>query len=386
MSSAEAEPLSAESIDAALAEFVDRREIPGVLAAVTDNDRIVYTCAQGLASRRGGIAMAPDTIFRIASMTKPITSIAIMMLVDEGKVDLDAPLSRYLPDYHQPNVLVSFDLQTGDYRTRPAHSDITIRQLMTHTGGYGTWFLDERLLQLVDGQPDLLNAPFLLDEPGTRFRYSTSTDVLAQIIEPVSGLPIDQFFARRIFGPLGFRDTSFSLPDATDRLASVFRRVDDGFEELETEAEGSPPRGGGGLYSTAGDYCRLLRLLLNKGEHQGARILSEAACETMLQNQIGDLSAQVQTTAVPARSNDFIFMNGTQKFGLGFALESIDQPTGRPAGTASWAGIYNTWFWLDPVNEFGAVVMMQTQPFADAYCVELYRSFERTLYDCLFSA
>ena len=383
MSSAETEPLSAESIDAALAGFVDRREIPGVLAVVTDSDRIVYTCVQGIASRRGGIAMAPDTIFRIASMTKPITSIAVMMLVDDGKIDLDAPLTRYLPKYHQPNVLVSFDMQTGDYRTRPAQSDVTVRQLMSHTAGYGTWFLDERLLQLVDGKPDLLNAPFLLDEPGTKFRYSTSTDVLAQIIEPVSGLPIDQFFARRIFGPLGFRDTSFDLPSSTDRLASVFTRTAEGFTEAETETEGSAPRGGGGLYSTAGDYCRVLRMLLNKGEHRGTRLLSESACEEMLRNQIGDLNAQVQTTAVPARSNDFIFMNGTQKFGLGFALESTDQPTGRPAGTASWAGIYNTWFWLDPENEFAAVVMMQTQPFADTWCVALCRAFERTLYDCL---
>jgi methyl acetate hydrolase len=386
MSSDEAGALSAESIDAALAGFVDRREIPGVLAVVTDSDRIVYTCAEGIASRRGGIAMAPDTIFRIASMTKPVTSVAIMMLVDEGKVELDAPLSRYLPDYHQPYVLLSFDLQTGDYRTRPAHSDITIRQLLTHTAGYGTWFLDERLLQLVDGTPDLLNAPFLLDEPGTKFRYSTSTDVLAQIIEPVSGLPIDQFFARRIFGPLGFRDTSFDLPSATDRLASVFRRTDGGFTELETEAAGQSPRGGGGLYSTAGDYCRLLRLLLNKGEHRGTRLLSESSCAEMLRNQIGDLTAQVQTTAVPSRSNDFIFMNGTQKFGFGFALESTSQPTGRPAGTASWAGIYNTWFWLDPDSEFAAVVMMQVQPFADTWCVELCRVFERALYDCLVGA
>ncbi len=386
MNSSAADPLSAESIDAALAEFVDRREIPGVLAVVTDVDRIVYTCAHGVASRRSGIAMAPDTIFRIASMTKPVTSIAVMMLVDEGLVELDAPLSRYVPSYRQPNVLVSFDMQTGDYRTRPARQDATIRQLLSHTAGYGTWFLDPQLLQLVDGKPDLLNAPFLMDEPGTRFHYSTSTDVLAQLIEPVSGLSLDKFFAKRIFKPLGMRDTSFELPSNTDRLASVFARTPDGFLEQETEKSGQAPRGGGGLYSTADDYCRVMRLLLNKGKFRGKRLLSEQACAEMTRNQIGDSFAQVQTTAVPSRSNDFIFMNGMQKFGLGFALESGPQPAGRPAGAASWAGIHNTYFWIDFASEFAAVVLMQVSPFADPYCVALCDRFERALYDCLGAA
>lgn len=386
MSSAQEQSLSAESIDAVLAELVDQRGIPGVLAVVTDADRIVYSCAQGVASRRGGTAMAPDTIFRIASMTKVITSIAVMMLVDEGRVELDAPLSRYLPDYHQPNVLISFDFETGDYRTRPARSDITIRQLLTHTSGYGLWFLDQALYQLVDGEPELFDPAFLIDEPGTRFRYSTSTDVLAQIIEPVSGMALDSFFYHRIFRPLGMRDTGFDLPESKHRLASIFERTADGFNEKETEASGPSPRGGGGLYSTADDYCRVLRLLLNRGKFRKTRLLSESACKEMTRNQIADLNAQVQTTVFPPRSNDFIFMNGMQKFGFGLALESVDQPTGRPAGSASWAGINNTYFWIDFASEFAAVVMMQVSPFADPWCVEAYRRFERALYDCLGAA
>lgn len=386
MSSAGTEPLSAESIDAALAQFVDRRDVPGLLAVVTDADRIVYTCAQGVASRRRGVAMAPDTVFRIGSMTKLVTSVAVMMLVDEGKVDLDAPLSRYVPEYHQPNILVSFDLQTGDYRTRPAHADATIRQLLSHTSGYGAWFLDPRLFQLVDGEPDLLNAPFLIDEPGARFNYSTGTDVLAQLIEPVSDMPLEKFFAKRIFNPLGMRDTAFDIPANPDRLASTFVRSPSGLTEQEPETTGTAPRGGGGLYSTADDYCRLMRLLLNGGDCRGNRLLSESACAEISSNQIGGLHAQVQTTAYPDRSNDFIFMNGTQKFGLGLAIESTDQPAGRPAGSASWAGIFNTYFWIDFASEFAAAIFMQVRPFADPYCVEAYRRFEDALYDCLSAA
>jgi CubicO group peptidase (beta-lactamase class C family) len=373
-------------MDAALAAFVDARHVPGVLAVVTDADRIVYTCAHGLASRRKGTPIGADTVFRIASMTKLVTSIAVMMLVDDGKVDLDAPLSRYLPKYRQPEVLVSFDEHTGGYLTRPARTSITVRQLLTHTSGYGYWFLDRRLLQLVEGDPDLLRAPFLIDEPGTRFHYSTSTDVLAQIIEPVSGMPLERFFALRIFRPLGMRDTSFELPADSNRLASVFERLPAGLTELETEAGGPAPRGGGGLYSTAGDYCRLLRLLLNAGEYQGKRLLSEASCAEMSRNQLGDQFAGVQTTAVPRRSNDFIFMNGTEQFGLGLAIESVAQPSGRPAGSASWAGIFNTYYWIDFDNAFAATLMMQVKPFADPYCVELYRQFEHALYDVLASA
>lgn len=382
MSSAGTDAQPADGVDAVLAEFVESRQVPGVLAVVTDADRVVYTSAHGLASRRNATAIAPDTIFRIASMTKLVTSIAVMMLVDEGKVDLDAPLRRYLPEYRQPEVLVSFD-EHGAYVTRPARSDVTIRQLLTHTSGYGYWFLDPPLLRLVEGEPDLIDVPFLIDEPGARFHYGTSTDVLAQIIEPVSGMPLERFFALRIFRPLGLRDTSFELPASANRLAAVFERTAAGFTEQEIEAHGPAPRGGGGLYSTGDDYCRILRLLLNRGECQGRRLLSESACEQMSRNQIGEQFAHVQTSAVPQRSNDFIFMNGTQRFGLGLAIESTNQPNGRPAGSASWAGIFNTYFWIDFQSEFAAVVLMQIRPFADVHCVALQRDFEQALYDTL---
>jgi len=385
MSANGAEPLSADDVSAVLRDCVDSRDVPGLLAVVTDVDRIVYTGAFGTAQRRNAIAMAPDTVFRIASMTKLMTSAAVMMLVDEGSVQLEKPLSAYVPGYRQPEVLVSLDEETGRFTTRPAQSEITIRQLLTHTSGYGYWFLDRVLLRLLDDPPDLLNPPFLIDEPGARFHYSTSTDVLGQLIEPVSGEPLAAFLAQRLFLPLGMRDTGFDPPSSQDRLASVFVRGEDGFSELPLEDRGQAPRGGGGLYSSADDFCRFLRMFLNRGAVAGKQLLSEAACREMTRNQVGDRIAHVQTSALSERSNDFVFMNGTQKFGLGLAIETRDQPYGRPAGSGSWAGIYNTYFWIDFANEFAAAIFMQVQPFADNYCVETYRRFEQALYACLRS-
>ena len=381
----QAEQLCAERISSVLAQFVDEQSVPGVLGVVTDTDHTVYTGAFGAARRREAVAVAPDTVYRIASMTKPLTSAAVMLLVDDGAVELDAPLSRYVPGYRQPDVLVSFDAPTCEYVTRPAKSELTVRQLLSHTSGYGYWFLDEPLLLALDGPPDLLNAPFLMADPGRQFRYSTSTDVVAQLIQPVSGRPFGEFLAQRLLRPLGMRDTGYEPPASSDRLASVFVRDEHGFSELEPETQGQPPRGGGGLYSTAEDYCRFMRMILNRGAVAGKQLLSRGAVAEMIRNQIGDLSAQVQTTAFPQRTNDFIFMNGTQKFGLGFALESRDQPRGRPSGSASWAGIYNTYFWIDFDNAFAAAIFMQVQPFADTWCVAARRAFEQTLYDCLHS-
>lgn len=384
MSEQAAGELCEDSIGLVLREAVDRRLVPGVVAAVSDCDRTIYTVAFGAAHRRDGVALSTHSVFRIASMTKLVTSIAVLMLVEERRVDLDAPLTEYLPRYEQPGVLEHFEPGSGTYMTRPAAGPITIRQLLTHTSGYGYWFLDPRLMQVTDPKrPDLYNAPFLMSDPGTRFCYSMSTDVLGQVIEPASGLPLQEFFARRIFEPLGMRDTSFAWPADTDRLSSVFVRTEQGFDELPLEPQGPAPRGGGGLYSTAEDYLKLLRLLLGGGEARGKQLLRPETCAAIARNQIGDLYAAQPTTAFRDRSNDFIFMDGTQKFGFGVAVESRDSPHGRRAGSYGWAGILNSYFWVDPSFELAAVIMMQVQPFADPECVGLCRRFERTLYDCL---
>jgi methyl acetate hydrolase len=387
MSEQQAGELCEDSIGLVLREAVDQRLVPGVVAAVSDRDRTIYTIGFGAAQRRNGVALSPHSVFRIASMTKVVTSIAVLMLVEERRLDLDAPISSYLPDYEQPGVLEHFEPGSGTYVTRPAAEPVTIRQLLTHTSGYGYWFLDPPLMQVTNPEgPELYDAPFLMNDPGTRFRYSTGTDVLGQVIEPVSGLPLAEFFRRRIFEPLGMRDTGFERPADFGRLSSIFVRSEEGFDELPLESHGPAPRGGGGLYSTAEDYLKLLRLLLSDGEARGHRLLSSEMCASVARNQIGDLYAEPPTTAFRNRSNDFIFMDGSQKFGFGVAIESRDSPNGRRAGSYGWAGILNSYFWVDPSFELAAVILMQVQPFADPECVGVYRRFERALYDCLEGA
>jgi CubicO group peptidase (beta-lactamase class C family) len=303
------------------------------------------------------------------------------MLRDEGRLELDAPLVDYLPSFEQPGVLESFHRQSLTYATRPAERPITVRQLLTHTSGFGYWFLDAELRMLMDGPPDYFNAPFLMYEPGTRFAYGISMDVLGQIIEPLSGLSLERFFQQRIFAPLGLSSTGFDLPNDPTRLAALHVRESTGFVERPNELASEPPRGGGGLYSTARDYLTLLRLFLNDGCHDRGRLLDASTLTEMTSNQIGALFAEPPVTAVPQHTHNFIFMDGTQKFGFGVMLETRDQPTGRAAGSFAWAGIYNTYFWVDPRAGFAGVVLMQTSPFSDPVNIEVCRRFERAVYE-----
>lgn len=316
-------------------------------------------------------------------MTKPVTTLAVLMLHEQGRLDLDAPFADYVPGYRQPGVLERFDMETGHYETRPARTAITVRQLLSHTSGYGYWFLDAPLYRLTTGAPELFDPPFLMWEPGTRFAYGVSTDVLGLIVPAISGLGLAEFFAERIFAPLGMRDTGFALPADIDRLGTLHARRDGGWDEAPLERVSHEARGGGGLYSTAPDYLRLARFFLAGGVLDGTRLLEERTVASMQSNQIGALDAHRQTTALPERSNDFLFMDGSQKFGLGFMIETRDQPSGRKAGTSSWAGIANTYFWIDPRAGVAAVLCMQTTPFADPVSVDIYRGFERAVYDAL---
>jgi methyl acetate hydrolase len=374
---------AADLIDGALREAIESRRVPGVVAAVTGRDEVLYRAAFGVAETSTGRPMRVDDVFRIASMTKVVTSLGVMMLIDEGRLTLDGALADYLPGYRQPDVLESFDAATGRYTVRPAGSQITIRQLLTHTGGYGYWFLDPPLKHLTTGAPELFDPPFLIAEPGLKFAYSVATDVLGLVVPAVSGVGLAEFLAERIFEPLGIRDTGYALPPDVDRLPAVHARRSDGFEELPKERTAGVVRGGGGLYSTADDYLRLLRLFINDGVGDGRRLASAETIAAMRSNQIGELIAVPQRTAFPARANDFIFMDGTQKFGFGFMIEMRDQHTGRAAGSYGWAGILNTYFWIDPAAEIAAILLMQTSPFSDPISIDLYRRFERAVYDAL---
>ena len=362
-----------ELIDNVLREAVTSGRVPGVVAGLSNRDGPIIRSAVGA-------GYYADSVFRIASMTKLVTSVAVMQLVDDGAVDLEAPLENYLPEFRQPDVLDTFDLPTGRFSTRRAKRKATLTELLTHTAGYGYWFLDEPLRLVSGDPPDLLNPPFLMHDPGERFSYGTSADVIGQLFAPLTGLPIHEFFRQKIFEPLNMPDTAFSLPVDRGRLVAVRRPAADGFSELPNESRGPAARGGGGLYSTVDDYSRLLRCLLGGGVLDGVRILTEESAAEIGANQIGSLFAERQTTALPERTNDFIFMDGTQRFGLGVMVETRDQPGARSAGSFGWGGILNSYFWVDPAVGIAAVLLMQLAPFADPNCISVLRDFEAAVY------
>jgi CubicO group peptidase (beta-lactamase class C family) len=377
--------LNRKLLDDALRAAVESGAVPGVVAALSDARGILYEGAFGRAGNARA-ALAPDTVFRIASMTKVVTSVAVMLLRDEGRLELDAPFAEYLPGYRQPPVLDAFDAATLRYGAHPAARPITIRDLLTHTAGYGYWFLNPELRALTTGAPEYYNPPFLVHEPGARFSYGVSTDVLGQLVLPVSGLTLAQFFERRIFAPLGMAATGFTRPDEA-RLAAVHAaNAAGGFSEepLATAADG--PRGGGALYSTVGDFLALTRVLLNDGASapadvpQRTQLLEPESVAAMTRNQIGGLVAERQRSCVPQRTADFLFMDGTQKFGFGVLIETHARPSGRAAGSYGWAGIYNTYFWVDRHAGLAAAVFMQTSPFSAPSCIAVCEAFENVVY------
>jgi CubicO group peptidase (beta-lactamase class C family) len=368
------------SLDSALRDSIGAGLVPGVVAALTDREAVVYRGAFGLAGAASGEPLRAEHVFRIASLTKLVTTIGVLMLVEEGQVELDAPFKRYLPGFRQPPVLRSFDRETRRVDASPGARDITVRDLLTHTSGYGSWFLNDEIRAVTGAVPDFYDPPFLMAEPGTRFQYGVSTDVLGQLFEPVAGLPLAEFFAARIFAPLGMRATSYDLPRDATRLAHLHLATPQGFEQRPDERRGAPPRGGAGLYSTADDFLELVRLLLNRGVGRGRRLLAPETVAALASNQVGSVPVRRQRSASPALSDDFLFMDGSQGFGFGVLIESRARAAGRSAGSYGWAGLYNTYFWVDPAVDLGAVVMMQVSPFSRPACLEVCERFERAVF------
>jgi CubicO group peptidase (beta-lactamase class C family) len=324
-----------------------------------------------------------DALFRIHSMTKPITSVAALMLMDEGRLRADDPVSTYLSAYRSPRVLTGMSAD-GSVLTRPALAPITIRHLLTHTSGIGYGFSDPLLLQLTtrSGKPEI-ELP-LLHDPGARWTYGASTRVLGDVIERVTGGSLDAFFASRIFEPLGMRDTFFRVPD--DKRARVISRYQRGGGRLSEEAlstvEEQPVRGDGGLYSTARDYATFMQMLLNDGRAGGRRLLSARSMQLLRTNQIGALKVDLQPAADAARTRPFPIGAGRDTFGFGFQLAapSTTGRAGRRPGSMSWGGLRNTHFWIDPRAGIGAVFMTQVLPFHDHEVMAVLATFEETVY------
>jgi len=394
--SASPAPKALSHIDAMLRAATNAAEVPGVVAmAATDNGPL-YEGAFGKRRLGEAAAMTRDTVFRVASMVKLITSVAALQLVEQGKLALDAPVPDIDPAVGAPQVLDGFDAK-GVPQLRPAKRPIALRHLLTHTSGFAYRLWDAKAVRYANAFEHLPPAqrkqaprtPLMFD-PGEAWQYGTSIDWVGRIVEAVSGDPLDVYFRKNIFDPLAMNDTAFVIsPPQRARQASVHRRGPGGVltaEPLEPVAKRLPsaPRsfsGGGGIYSSAPDYLTLIRALMHGGALDGARILRPETVALMGQNQIGDVDVGVLRTTVPAVSNDVdLFPGVTCKWGFGHMITMQAVAGGRSAGSLTWGGLLNTYYWIDPARKVAAVFMTQVLPFADGRALRLYRQFERGVY------
>jgi CubicO group peptidase (beta-lactamase class C family) len=378
-------------VDRILRDAVEAGSVPGVVAMAATRDGAVYQGAFGRRSVPYGPPMTLDTVFRIASMTKAITATAAMQLVEQGKLSLEAPAGEIVSGLAAPQVLEGYDA-TGKPILRPARGTITLRRLLTHTAGFGydIWNADLQRYYRETGLPPArtgrlasLGAPLTFD-PGTRWQYGINIDWAGRMIEAVSGLDLETYFRTRIFAPLGIGDTSYLVrPDMEQRLATVHTRAAQGFETLELDP--TPAReffpGGGGLHSTASDYLTFLRMLLAGGTLNGVTILRHETVAEMARNHIGSLLVEPMRSVVPSSSNDVeLFPGSPKKWGLSFLINTAPVQGGRAAGSLAWAGLYNTYFWLDQITGVAGVILTQILPFADRAALDLLDRFEKSLY------
>jgi methyl acetate hydrolase len=370
--------------------------VPGVVAVAAGDDGVLYEGAFGcrdLASRAG---MTIDTVFRIASMTKAVTSVAAMQLVEQGRLGLDEPIGSVLPELAASFVLIGFD-GSGRPRLRPARRPVTLRHLLAHTSGFGYPMMNADLARLVrragipsldSGRLSALRLPLLFD-PGEGWEYGIGTDWIGRAVEAVAKVPLDRYFAEHICGPLGMADTVFALsPEQRSRLARVHQRqADASLAAVDLDLPPSRPEfwsGGGGLYSTARDYLRFLRMILGAGRSGGVQLLRSETTAAMAANQTGDFKAGVIRATTRERSHDFALFPGMRcHWGLGWMISPQPGPNGRSGGSLTWGGIFNTYYWVDPVRRVAAAILAQFLPFADPPALALYGAFERALYDSL---
>lgn len=379
------------TIDQALRRATEAGDVPGVVACVANDRDVIYEGAFGKRSLNAAMPMTMDTVFRIASMTKAVTSVAAMQLVEQGKLQLDQTVASVIPAFGELQVLVGF---YGDNPAlRPPTQQATIRHLLTHTAGLGyeIWSADLARYQKVTKTPGIvsgLKAAFrnpLVADPGSMWNYGINTDWLGRVVEEVSGQTLGAYMRHNISDPLGMKDTSFSETDEQkQRLVTVHTRQTDG---SLTPIDFSWPtgrefdNGGHGLVSTARDYIAFVRMLLNEGTYNGARVLRADTVVEMRQNHIGDLLVTMMKTANLAMSNDAEFFPGMKKkHGLGFVINTEQWPGMRAAGSCCWAGLFNSFYWFDPTKRIAATLMMQILPFADQKAMDVYTAFEKAVY------
>ncbi len=379
-------------VDSVLNGAVSAGSVPGVVAAAADDKGVIYEGAFGKRNLVTGAAMTPDTMFWIASMTKAVTSVAAMQMVEQGKLHLDKPISDVVLELSATQVLEGFDA-SGAPKLRAPKRPLTLRHLLTHTAGfsYDLWNQDIARYMKHANIPgvgtcknEALKTPLVAD-PGDKWEYGIGIDWAGKAVERVSGLSLDGYLRERIFGPLGMKDTGFILrPDQQARVASVHARDKDGkLSPIEFGMPQAPEffMGGGGLYSVARDYLTFLRMLLAGGRLNNAQILKPETVATINKNAMGNVNVTLLKTNMPDLTNDAEFFPGTvKKWGLAYMINTQDVPGGRSAGSLAWAGLANTYFWLDPKKKVTGVILTQILPFADHKTLQLLADFESAVY------
>ncbi|MBR1207834.1 MULTISPECIES: serine hydrolase [unclassified Bradyrhizobium] len=369
--------------------------VPGVVAMVTDRHRNIYEGAAGKRRLDQAADMATDSVFAIFSTTKAITGTAVLQLVEEGKLDLDAPARTYAPDLGKLMVIEGFD-DSGEPRLRAPKRDITTRMLMVHSAGLGYDFINHTYNRLAQekGQPSVITAskaslmtPLLFD-PGERWEYGTNLDWCGQIVESIAGRRLGEVFKTRIFEPLGIQDTAFELTDAMRRrLAGIHARNADGsLTPMDFELPPNPEihMGGHGLYGTIGDYMRFIRMWLNDGAGEHGRVLKAETVRMAEKNHLGNNKVTAITGVITSLANDAEFFPGQSKsWALSFMINDEQAPTGRPAGALGWAGLANLFYWIDRQNGFGGFWATQILPFGDPTSFVGYINFETSFYEAL---
>ncbi len=378
--------------DAILKSGIAKGAAPGASAIVVNREGVVWEGAAGERVAGSGVQMTSDTVGAIFSMTKAVTGAAAMQLVEQRKLDLDAPAGNVCPWLHEAQVLDGFD-EAGKPRMRAPESPITLRHLLTHTSGftYEIWNANEVRWRETTGVPSLftrenraLQAPLAFD-PGTQWEYGIGIEWAGKMVEAVSGMTLGEYFAAHLTGPLGMKDTAFSYSASmSERAAGMHARTPDGsLVPIDLPAAENPEfeLGGGGLHGTVGDYGRFIRMILNDGELDGTRVLKPETLQMMSQNQIGSLRVKALATVAPQFSNNVEFFPGEPKsWGLTFQINETPAGTGRPAGTLMWAGLANSFYWIDRQNGVGGAYLSQILPFGDERSLSLFSDIERATY------
>ncbi len=380
------------NVDALLRTATEAGDVPGVAAVATDRNGTIYEGSFGTRALGEQVEMTLDTVVWIASMTKAITGTAAMQLVEQGKLALDTPASEVLPELGEVRVLEGFEAD-GQPRTRAPKRPITLRHLLTHTAGfsYEFWNADivryqqlNQLPPIISCQNATLSLPLLFD-PGERWEYGINIDWAGKMVEKVSGMKLGAYLAEYVFGPLGMNDTAFHItPAMRQRLSRVHQRGEDGtLTVIDFEVPQDPEfeMGGGGLYGTVGDYLKFIRMILNHGSVGSVQVLKQETVDLMSGNAMGDSKVSMLHTVMPHVSNDAEFFPGMSKgWGLSFMINDEQAPTGRSAGSLAWAGLANTYYWIDLNRGIGGVYATQLFPFGDTKSLALFYEFEKAVY------